>query len=259
VGHHVAVDQRSGQPLNGRARPGRRGAALAVAPVVLGAGVTAVLALRRLGRRSGVSNADIARPLPGDELVAAPALVVDRAAMLPAPAAEVWPWLVQLGKERAWWYLPASVERFVSNRDKRGARRILPELQGLAVGDRVPDWGPGTPLFEVATLDPPHALVYLSVRQRSRGWTWPEPTEPVPADALALSWALVLDDFGEGRSRLHIRLRAASREGSISPWLSVLGGLVDYVTIVVLFAGLRERLIGRDGGSLEPSPSVAGA
>jgi len=232
---------------------------LAIAPVVFAAGVTTALGLRWLGTRSGVTGADIARPLPGDELVAAPALIVDRAAVLPAPAAEVWPWLVQLGKERAWWYLPAPLERLIWKRDKRGARLILPELQGLEVGDRVPDWGPGAPLFEVATLDPPHALVYHSMRQRSRGWTWPEPPDPLPTDALALSWALILDDLEEGRSRLHIRMRAAWGKGSISPWLSALGGLVDYLTIVVLFAGLKERLRVRGGGSLEPSPPVAGA
>jgi len=31
----------------------------------------------------------------------------DRATVLPGRPADVWPWLVQLGKERGWWYLPA--------------------------------------------------------------------------------------------------------------------------------------------------------
>jgi len=229
-------------------RPPGSGRCAAVA-VAVGA-VVGGAALRRLGRRSGVSAADLARPLPGDELVTAPSLVADRAAVLPAPAAEVWPWLVQIGKQRGWWYLPAALEWLVWNPDKRGARTIVPELQGLAVGDRVPDWGPGTPLFEVAALDLPHALVYHSLRQRSAGWSWPEPAAPLPADVFELSWALILDDAGPGRSRLHIRLRAASGRGRISPLLATFGGLIDYLTVAVLFAGLKERL-GQGGASSE--------
>ena len=41
--------------------------------------------------------------------------------------------------------------------------------------------------------------MYLTIRQPSRHWTWPDPDEPLPADALSLSWALVLEDFGGGR------------------------------------------------------------
>ena len=80
--------------------------------------------------------------------------------------------------------------------------------QHLKIGDEVPDYGPGDPVFRVAQLDPPHALVYLTIRQPSRNWTWPDPKEPLPADALSLSWALVLEDLGRSRSRLHVRLRA---------------------------------------------------
>src|SRR6476659_5401480 len=77
--------------------------------------------------------------LPGDELVHAD-VQLDRAFTLPAPPAEVWPWLVQLGKGRAGWYLPRSAERFVPP-SRRAVRRVVPELQHLAVGETIPDWG----------------------------------------------------------------------------------------------------------------------
>ena len=203
--------------------------------------ICAVLGARRLARRSGVTAADLVAPLPGDGLVERPDFVVDRAVGLPAPPAAVWPWLVQLGKERAWWYLPAWAERFVWAEDKRGARCIVPELQGLAAGDAVPDWGPGDPVFRVAALDPPHALVYHSLRQRSNRWRWPEPDTPRPPDCLELSWALVLAPLPGGRARLHVRLRAAG-VGRAGPLIELGGGLIDYATIVLLFSGLRERL-----------------
>jgi len=50
---------------------------------------------------------------PGDDIVARPDVVMDRAFTVAAAPAAVWPWLVQLGKKRAGWYLPASAERFL--------------------------------------------------------------------------------------------------------------------------------------------------
>ena len=42
---------------------------------------------------------------PGDDLIGRPDVVMDRAFTVAAPPAAVWPWLVQLGKKRAGWYL----------------------------------------------------------------------------------------------------------------------------------------------------------
>ena len=54
---------------------------------------------------------------------------------------------------------------------------------------------------------------------------------------LALSWALVLRPAAGG-SRLHIRLRLRVKH----PMLAKLGGVFDWLTIVLLFRGLRERV-----------------
>ena len=64
--------------------------------------------------------------LPGDDLVAAD-VVMDRGFDLPAVPEVVWPWLVQLGKRRAGWYLPASVERWMP-RSRRALRHVDPAL-----------------------------------------------------------------------------------------------------------------------------------
>lgn len=181
------------------------------------------------------------RRLPGDDLVAGPAVVMDRATTLPAPPDRVWPWLAQLGKERAGWYFPARVERLLP---RPGLRRLDPALSRVAVGDRVPDWGPGRPEFRAEVVDPPHALVWLSLRDRRRRWAWPEAdpapgTEPGP-EVLVLSWALVLTPVGESASRLQLRLRI--RRGRLAPLVATVGDAVDELTVRLLFAGLRERL-----------------
>jgi hypothetical protein len=176
--------------------------------------------------------------LPGDDLVPDPSFVIDRSLHFAASPEAVWPWLVQLGKARAGWYLPRRVERAIPVH-RRAARRIVPAYQRLSIGQDVPDWGPGTPVFRVAELQPPRALVYLSVRDPQAGWGWP--TDEASSGVLRLSWALVLDEAAGG-SLLRIRLRVR-RGSSRFAWLvRTVGGFIDWLTIVGLHRGLAERL-----------------
>jgi hypothetical protein len=188
----------------------------------------------------GVTSEETAAVLPGDDLVDAN-VVMDRATTLPGSAEHLWPWLVQLGKGRAGWYFPSWAERLVIP-GRRGLWRLDPAYAGLAVGDRIPDWGPGDPEFEVALLEPPHALVYRSLRERSRGHRWPD-DDPPPPDTLDLSWALVTHDVKDG-ARLHLRLRVRTTRSWTVPLARVAGGAMDALTVGLLFAGLRERLVG---------------
>jgi hypothetical protein len=75
--------------------------------------------------------------LPGDDLVPDASWVIDRRLDLDAAPEQLWPWLVQLGKARGGWYLPRSIDWLLPER-RRGARRILPQFQEVAVGDDTP-------------------------------------------------------------------------------------------------------------------------
>lgn len=199
-----------------------------------GAGLgIAALALGTAGlvRQVEAGESEAAQRLPGDDLVEDPAFVTDSALTLSSSAADVWPWLLQLGKARGGWYLPRWLEESVIPPKGRGLRTIDPALTDLAPGDRVPDWGQGDPEFEVVTVDPPHALVYRSERARKD-----------ESDPLVLSWALVLTDLGAGHPRLHIRLRI-NRLGRRFPGLfGTVGRTFDQLTVWLLFAGLSERM-----------------
>jgi hypothetical protein len=180
----------------------------------------------RTARRSGVTDEEVARALPGDDLVPGAQVVMDRGGSLPAPASRVWPWLVQLGKSRGGWYLTRPVERFIPPR-RRALRHLDARWQDLSVGDRIPDYGAGDPEFEVAVLEPPQTLVFTSTRRTRRG-------------QIQVSWALVLDDQPGGSSRLQLRLRLA---GLPRPGLmGLVGGWFDDLTCRAMVAGLRERL-----------------
>jgi hypothetical protein len=104
---------------------------------------------------------EIARALPGDELVPDAQVVMDRGFDLPAPPEEVWPWLAQLGRKRAGWYLPRRLERILPV-GGRALRHIEPSLQHLAPGDVIDDWGGRDATFEIVVHDPPSTIVHRS-------------------------------------------------------------------------------------------------
>lgn len=165
--------------------------------------------------------AERAAPLPGDTVVPRADVVMDRGFDLPAPPELVWPWLVQLGKARAGWYFPRSVERFIPP-GRRAIRHVDPQWQGLAVGEVIPDYGGPRETFTVEQLDPPHRIVYSSQRGR-----------------VHVSWELSLAATGAG-TRAHLRLRLGPVRRK---WLAEsVGEAFDLLTIAGMAAGLRERL-----------------
>lgn len=183
------------------------------------------------------------RSLPGDELVPGATVAMDRVAVIDHGAAEVWPWLVQLGKGRAGWYVPRTLERFLVPVPKwRGARKILPQFQDLGVGQRVPDYGRDE-WFEVAFIEPEKALVYRSLRGWPEDEDWPAPGARLPAKTMALSWAIVLEKIAPAQTRVHLRLRARKGHSvKASRGLTLIGDQFDRATVALMFSGLRERL-----------------
>ena len=99
----------------------------------------------------GVDPAEAAKALPGDDLVPEAGAVETRGITIDATPAEVWPWLAQMGYGRGGWY---SYDQL----DMKGhsTMEILPEWQGLKVGDIVPTHPDGG--FEVRLLEPERAL-----------------------------------------------------------------------------------------------------
>lgn len=175
-----------------------------------------------MGRLSVRATAgEAAAPLPGDELVDAD-VTMDRAFTLDAPPGSVWPWLVQIGKDRAGWYLPRVVERFVPRR-RRAARRLDLRFASLDVGQTIADWGGRDATLTVVEISEPQHVVFTSHRGRS-----------------AFTWALVLTGLSSGRTRVQSRVRIGPvRRKRLAKYG---GGLFDAATIAGLARGLNERL-----------------
>ena len=169
--------------------------------LVGGAGLVAAayaLVLRPRLVRWGASDEEVARPFPGEELIPGGTRAATMAITIEAPPDEVWPWLVQMGWDRAGWY---SWDR-LDNGGRRSAHELHPEWQDLSVGDRLSAWSPGGPVqaWEVAALEPAR---FLGLRGLSdlRGRVL-DPGQPRPPTYTEGLWGFLLEELPGGRTRL---------------------------------------------------------
>lgn len=169
-------------------------------------------------------------PYPGDDLIPDAVMVYDRIRTVNAPAENIWPWVVQLGKGRGGWYLTRPWERLLPSSWK-ASRTVEPKWQGLAVGDRVADYGMSKDdYFDVVAVDPPRALVYRSERYGAV-YTW----------ALLLREKQPVDD-GAVETVVHLRFRGRIQSTGLKRRLIVtVGGWFDHWTAMPMLAGLAER------------------
>ena len=191
------------------------------------------------GARTHATWDERRRPLPGDALVPDPMWGATRAITIEAPREAVWPWIVQMGfpTHRAGWYTPYWLDRLVFGIRVHSADRILPDLQDLAVGDKVLDSDDGDSFFTVAQLDPPRALVLLS-------HTHPLP----PYTDVDFVWAFVLEEPAPGTTRLMMRARVHYRPvwnpHLVRALVRAFGGVGDFIQAGGMLAGIRRRAEG---------------
>ena len=137
----------------------------AIALVTAGAGVYLRL-LRRPVLDWGATATEAARRMPGDDLLPDAGLVATRAITVNAPAAAIWPWLVQMGSGRGGAYTYDWIENLLGL-DMHSADRIHPEWQTLEVGQVLRNGdGPG---MRIEILEPERVL---SSRSEDGSWVW---------------------------------------------------------------------------------------
>lgn len=150
----------------------RRWAGLGAASV--GAGAVVYGLLREPMLNWGATSAEVARAMPGDDLVPDADLTATRAITIHARPEQVWPWLVQIGIGRAGGYTYDWLER-LAGLDVTSADRIVEELQHLDVGDVIPVDNSGTGL-RVRLIDAPQVL---ATRTDEGTWSWTWMLEPL--------------------------------------------------------------------------------
>jgi hypothetical protein len=183
----------------------------------------------------GATDHERREPLPGDDLVhgryqSTHAITID------TPPAQVWPWIVQLGYGRGGWYSYDRLEQAVGAgtfAEGGSARRIVADLQGLAVGDTVllsPNGG-----LTVVDLDPPRSLV---LHYRMDAFS----AAPASARSRAVfdwTWVFALRPVAEG-CRLLVRVRVDPWPWWLQAALPLLEA-ADWVMEHKMLLGLKQR------------------
>lgn len=157
-----------------------------------------LIAVRPRLLRWGATDEEVARPYPGADLIPNGNRAATMAVTIEAPPERVWPWLVQMGYDRAGWY---SWDR-LDNGGRPSADRIHAEWQEIKPGDRLTAWSPEGPMsaWEVAALEPGHflglrGLSDLRLRQL-------DPASRRPSAYTEGLWGFLLERLPEDRSRL---------------------------------------------------------
>ena len=178
----------------------------------------------------GASAEEVVRALPGDDVVTNPTFNATRAITIAASPEQIWPWLLQVGVTRAGWY---SYD-ILDNLARPSSRRIIPELQQVAVGDVMPLSPDGKQGMRVVSLDLPRSMIW---------GTLPDTT-----------WSWVLEPQADGTTRLITRIRSHYRWLSPSIAFSLLVEFADIWMIRKMLLNVRDRA---ESLALAPTDGVA--
>lgn len=179
----------------------------------------------------GATDAEVARTMAGDVVVAAPDFVATRAITIAAPPHAVWPWLVQLGSGRAGWYTFGRID----NAGQPSATQILEQYQHLTVGDLVPMVA-GTDIgLRVKELEPGHRMLW-----------WDGVGE--------YSWEWLLERRGPNASRLVSRLRIVAHPWTKRAAYEAIAARGDIIMQIKMLHGIKQRA---ERHTAQPEPGAA--
>jgi hypothetical protein len=169
--------------------------------VAWGTGIAVALLRARTWQLTwGATREEAVGLLDGDGFFPDAQVCATRGISIDAPAAEVWPWIAQLGQERSGFYSYVALENLVGCQI-HDPGTIEPAWQNVEVGDPFllhPDVA-----LEVAAVRPGEALVLRGVED-------PGTDRPM---GYGYTWAFVLQDQPDGSSRLLVRERYRSGGG----------------------------------------------
>lgn len=136
----------------------------------------------------GATEAEAKRPMPGDAEVKRPMSVSTNAVSIRASAADIWPWLIQMGYRRGGMYSYDRIDRLLGILDAPSANRVIPEFQHLEVGDVIPMGKP--PSWPVKAIEPNKCLLIV-----------------IKEPGVDVTWCFMLNEIDDKRTRLILRIR----------------------------------------------------
>jgi hypothetical protein len=224
--------------------------------VLDGAGGAAIIAAALLtpflrpGRRTwGLDVESASRALPGDDLVATPRWGWTHGIEIDAPADVVWPWISQIGADRAGFSSYQWLEN-IPGCDIRNAETVHPEW-AVKEGDGL-RLHPDVPALPVVLVEPGRCFV---------AHLGPEPGTDLEHDHWAdVSWLFLVEPLGPHRCRVVSRYRCATSD-DLATRLQFGPTFIESVGFAMdrrMLRGIKERAErerARSGASGSPAPA----
>ncbi|AEV76365.1 hypothetical protein MycrhN_5900 [Mycolicibacterium rhodesiae NBB3] len=201
--------------------------------------VAALYAARRYYRNWGTTKDECRMSLAGDELTVGPYVQTTEAVWIDASSETVWPWLVQMGQDRAGIYTFEALENLIGLH-YHNADEVHPEWQNLAPGDTVRLARKGwLGLREGLTLQVESIVNGQSIVLRATS----------PQHLCDMVWSFNLIPHWEDRCRLLIRVRTGLRHPGQVLITESMGPAVAFVTRGILL-GVKRRAQGQHQAEL---------
>lgn len=177
----------------------------------------------------GLPESEAHRVFPGDDLIHATRWGWTHAIEIDAPAAQVWPWIAQIGADRGGFYSYQWLENLAGCK-LRNAEAIHPEWQ-LREGDGL-SLHPQMPPLRVVELVPGKHLVAYAGPDRATRDAW-----------VAASWLFLVEPIGEHRCRFISRYRVATSDDLVTraSFGELLVEPVGYAMDRRMLLGVKER------------------
>jgi hypothetical protein len=205
--------------------------------------------LGAVGRRLGApERVESTMSLPGDALIPHARATHTDAITIDASPSRVWPWLVQIGAERAGWY---SYD-WLDNGGAPSAESLDPRYARVETGQLIHALPGSLDGFTVASVDAERSLVLAAAVDLDADRPLSVGAE-MPHHYWRVSWAFVLEPTHDGGTRLLVRVR-----GDWSPdrlvWRARVGLTMHRFMEHEQLRNLKRRAEGRRSAADDASP-----
>jgi hypothetical protein len=177
-----------------------------------------LLILRPWQLRWGSSDEEVARAMPGDDLVQRPNFNATRAITVRAQPEHIWPWVAQIGIRQGGWY---SYD-WIDNLGVPSASIILPEYQNPQPGNLVPMSPGGNMGLYIKALNPPFWMLWWDQKGH-------------------VSWLWNMTPINEQETRLITRVRMRYQWFSPTILFDLLLDFGDVVMMQKCLTGIKDR------------------
>jgi hypothetical protein len=190
----------------------------------------------------GATDEEARASLPGDDVLPVGAPTSTMGITIDAPPADVWPWLVQMGCDRAGWYSHDKLD----NGGRPSAEQIVPDWQRVSLGDHLSSDASGKNRFwfVIEGIYPEHALVLRASIDLRTGRSY-DPGRERPAAWSDSTWTFVLRELPDSRTRLLARGRGEESSAWRAIPMHLAVGLPSHVVMQLRQFRNLKRLAGR--------------